>query len=345
VKGPDVTSRLRAYRHLSRLVAPRRYVAKILLLVFVATHVPLLALVAYLVLGSDARGGQGWGTLGVAVAGTLLGTALVLAGLWVLLAPVAGATAALTAYRVHGVRPTLPTDLTDQGGQLLAEVQHTLLELDAALVHLEDLATHDRVTGLLNRGAGEQRLEEALTHVRASGGRLALLAFDADGLKGVNDRWGHAAGDRSLRQLATMIAQHVGPAGWVARWGGDEFVAVLPEHEGNGTPEAILKRIGADLAADPLCLPSGARVRLGVSGGVAWAGEEDDTAALVARADAALYRAKRAGAAARGRVAVDAWHAQQPTIPADEVLHRDGGAVAPAPVEHGRVGVRIHSPV
>lgn len=345
MKGPDVTSRLRAYRYLARLLPPRRYIAKILLLTFVATQVPLLTLVAYLVLGSDPGGGQGWGLLAGVIAGTLLSTVLVLAGLWVLLAPVAGATAALTAYRLHGIRPTLPTDLPDQGGQLLAEVQHTLLELDAALVHLEDLATHDRVTGLLNRGAGEQRLEEALVHVRAGGERLALLALDADGLKSVNDRWGHAAGDRSLRQLAIMIAQHVGPAGWVARWGGDEFVVALSNVANVRAPEMIREQLAADCATQPVRLPSGEQVYLSVSGGVAWAMAEDDAATLVARADAALYRAKRAGAAARDRVTVDAWHAQQPTIPADEVLHRDGGAPAPARGEHVRVGFPIHSPL
>ncbi len=329
MRAPDLTHRLAIYRRLSRLLFPHRYAGKILLLAFAATHVPLLALVGYLVLGSDLGGGEVWRIVGVAVAATVGGTALAFAGLWILLAPVASAAKALTAYRVQGIRPSLPTDLADEGGQLLSSVQQTLLELDAALGRLEDLATHDRVTGLLTRGAGERRLEEALAQARAGGGRLALLALDADGLKGVNDRWGHAAGDCYLRQLAAVLAEQVGPAGWVARWGGDEFVVVLLDAANGIDAATLLQRLQAALAAQPMCLPSGEQVPLRVSGGVAWMRPDDDPAALVARADADLYHAKRSSTPARGRAVGGA-------SPAAEPFGNDGvpaasGTIRPAP--------------
>ena len=87
----------------------------------------------------------------------------------------------------------------------------------------------------------------------------------------------------------------------MARWGGDEFVAVLREAEGAPAAEAVLEQIKADLAARPARLPDGERVRLGVSGGVARAAGGEDPAGVVERADAALYRAKRASTAAAGR--------------------------------------------
>ncbi len=73
MRAPDLTHRLAIYRRLSRLLFPHRYAGKILLLAFAATHVPLLALVGYLVLGSDLGGGEVWRIVGVAVAATVGG--------------------------------------------------------------------------------------------------------------------------------------------------------------------------------------------------------------------------------------------------------------------------------
>ena len=123
---------------------------------------------------------------------------------------------------------------------------------------------------------------------------MALVALDADGLKEINDGGGHAAGDACLRRLTAALARHVGEQGWVARGGGDEFVAVVREAEGVPTAEALLARINQDLAAAPVPLPDGGAVALRVSGGVARAQRGEGPQELFARADAALYRAKRA---------------------------------------------------
>jgi diguanylate cyclase (GGDEF)-like protein len=231
----------------------------------------------------------------VALAATLAGCAGTLLGLWLLLAPVAAASGALRAYRLEGARPRLPTGLGGEAGQLLADVQHTLDHLDAVVGRLADQALRDPLTGLPNRRAFERRLAEDLAEVAHRGGVIALVALDADGLKGINDERGHAAGDACLRHLAAALARHVGEQGWAARWGGDEFVAVVREAAGEPAAEALLAGVEAELAASPVALPDGGAVALRVSGGVTRAGDGEGAEDLFARADAALYRAKRAG--------------------------------------------------
>jgi diguanylate cyclase (GGDEF)-like protein len=287
--------RLRGYARLSRLLFPRSYPGKILLLAFVGTHVPLVALIGHLLLVADRPAASAIAVVLVALAATLAGTAGALLGLWLLLAPVAAASDALRAYRRVGTLPALPADLDGEAGHLLADVQQTLTELDAALGRLADQALRDPLTGLPNRRAFERRLAEDLADVAHRGGAVALGALDADGLKGVNDERGHAAGDACLRHLAATLTRRVGERGWAARWGGDEFVAVVREAAGEPAAETLLAEVEAELAAAPVALPGGGETALHVSWGVAQAGDGESAQALFARADAALYRAKRAG--------------------------------------------------
>ena len=291
--------RLRGYARLSRALFPRSYLGKVFLLAFVGTHVPLVALVAYLLLVAHPAFSPASAVFVVALAATLVGTAATLLGLWVLLAPVAAASAALRAYRLAGTLPRLPTDLGGEAGQLLADVQHTLTHLDAAVGDLAHQALRDPLTGVPNRRAFEQRLAGELAEAARRGEAVALVALDADGLKGVNDERGHAAGDACLRHLVAVLGRHVGEHGWVARWGGDEFAAVVREGAGTPTAEELVAAVAEELAATAVRLPDGGRVALRVSWGVARAREGERPQELFARADAALYRAKHAGRSAQ----------------------------------------------
>ncbi len=153
--GPTIgqARRLRGYARLARLLFPKSYSGKLFLLAFVATHVPLVVLVAYLLLAADLSFAAAAPVLLIALVATLVGTAGALLGLWLLLAPVAAASQALRAYRRAGVRPELPTGLEGEAGRLLADVQETLTELDAALGDLAEQALRDPLTGLPNRCA------------------------------------------------------------------------------------------------------------------------------------------------------------------------------------------------
>jgi diguanylate cyclase (GGDEF)-like protein len=187
----------------------------------------------------------------------------------------------------------LPTTLDGEAGQLLADVQSTLHDLDDLVGQLATEALHDPLTGAPNRRAFERRLARELERVCHHGEQIALVALDVDGLKVVNDDWGHAAGDACLRHLTAATARHLDGHGWIARWGGDEFIAVVWEGPGTPQAEAILAGVAAELAANPVQLPNGVQVKLAVSGGISRARPGERPQELFTRADAELYRAKR----------------------------------------------------
>ena len=99
----------------------------------------------------------------------------------------------------------------------------------AALARIEELAATDPLTGLANRRRLQEQVETALWDARARGEALALLFLDLDGFKAVNDRFGHAAGDGLLQEVAARLRQRLRRRDLVARLGGDEFLVALPD--------------------------------------------------------------------------------------------------------------------
>jgi diguanylate cyclase (GGDEF)-like protein len=184
---------------------------------------------------------------------------------------------------------------------------------------IEQLAHFDTVTGLPNRALLEDRLEQETTRARRSARGFALLYFDLDGFKTVNDTWGHAAGDRVLALVGERVRKCVRASDTVGRLGGDEFLAILPETTLEGAMgvaeklrdslrepfpigEADAKRgasVGMKKLRDSLRKPyprGKAEAKLGASVGVSLFPEHgEDADALQRAADAALYRAKREG--------------------------------------------------
>jgi diguanylate cyclase (GGDEF)-like protein len=144
----------------------------------------------------------------------------------------------------------------------------------------------DPLTGLLNRRGFEERLAIEVGRAARDGSGLAIVSFDLDRFKRVNDEQGHAAGDRALTALATVIHNHARGGDVAARWGGEEFVVVLP---GADAPAArgFAERVRGALAATDAGVT--------VSAGVSAAAAPLDSQALLQSADAALYAAKRAG--------------------------------------------------
>jgi len=161
------------------------------------------------------------------------------------------------------------------------------------------LSETDELTGLLNmRGfsiAANRLFGQALRYRRAA----SVLMIDSDNLKEVNDAHGHEAGNRLLRLVTRLVQAELRYTDVLARYGGDEFVVLLPETPGRGALE-VAHRIRDAVAGAPLDL-DGARVRSSVSIGVAsYPADGSSLDALVARADRAMYRAKKEG---RNRVA------------------------------------------
>jgi two-component system cell cycle response regulator len=199
----------------------------------------------------------------------------------------------------------LPMDPHEVRARLAALVRrrHVAFAKAAETRRAWRLAVLDPVTGLYNRHHLDSTLPAAMDSARRGARPLCVLMIDVDSLKPLNDRWGHAAGDRVLRAVADTLQSRLRSADTVARYGGDEIVAVLPDTD----PVAAL-RIAADLVDTVASMHCG---RLGdgpanvtISIGLAALCDHDGNAdTLLNRADAALYAAKRAG---RNRVAEEA---------------------------------------
>ncbi|HUP96512.1 MAG TPA: GGDEF domain-containing protein [Usitatibacter sp.] len=162
-----------------------------------------------------------------------------------------------------------------------------------AAERIEQLAHYDVLTGLPNRVLLIDRLEQEVARARRNERGFALLMFDLDGFKQVNDTWGHAAGDRVLAMVGERARASVRASDTVGRLGGDEFMAILPEASHAGATQVAEKL--RESMSRPYPLAEG-EASIGASVGVSYYGEHGDNAELLQRAaDAALYEAKRRG--------------------------------------------------
>ena len=162
-----------------------------------------------------------------------------------------------------------------------------------AVRRMEHMAHYDAVTGLPNRALLGDRLSQETARARRASESFALLMFDLDGFKAVNDTWGHAAGDRVLVQVGDRVRTCVRASDTVGRLGGDEFLAILPQTTLEGALGVAEKL--REALAEPFAL-DGAAARLSASVGVSLFPDHGaDAEALQRAADEALYRAKREG--------------------------------------------------
>jgi two-component system cell cycle response regulator len=165
-----------------------------------------------------------------------------------------------------------------------------------------ELALTDPLTGLYNRAYLNVHLDELIERVHRDGINASILLFDIDHFKKVNDTHGHPAGDDVLRELASRTVNSVRSVDLVARWGGEEFVVVMPETDLT-IATAVAERLRAAVEREPFTVRgAGKTLRVTISIGVTTASERgDDREAMLERTDVALYTAKNRG---RNRVVV-----------------------------------------
>ena len=179
---------------------------------------------------------------------------------------------------------------------------HAAIAVGNARLHraVQRQALVDGLTGLANRRPCEDALKREVARAKRLGDPLTIIVADLDDFKAVNDAHGHPTGDKVLREFAEALKASVREVDVASRWGGEEFVVVLP-----GTDEAggarVAERIRDEFALRAALAPSGRPIISTASFGVAGFAGRGGTSELLAAADAALYRAKRAG---KDRVAI-----------------------------------------
>jgi diguanylate cyclase (GGDEF)-like protein/PAS domain S-box-containing protein len=204
----------------------------------------------------------------------------------------------LTTSRLYAKNLAQAEALRQTNLQLQEKVAERTEELEQANAKLEQLATHDGLTGLLNRRHLDDVLGRECRRSQRRGEALAVIMCDVDFFKRFNDRYGHGAGDECLKRIAgCLLAVFRRASDFAARYGGEEFVVVAAETQPAHLP-ALAERLRAEMAA--LGIPheaSDAAPVVTISIGVvsAIAGADRDPAWFLAQADAALYRAKAGG--------------------------------------------------
>lgn len=303
MRNVTTSDSLFVYRLMQSIPLSNKYSYKILALCFAGTHIPLLVSVGYRfgIGGPGAITPDQGADLAVLLAATLLATAFTLLIVHWALAPVTLATRALQAYRAGRVLPDLPVSYRDEAGQLMSAVQAVTHELEATLREQEVLATTDALSGLANRRAFFSGANRALTAARCEGRPLALVLVDIDRFKGINDTFGHAAGDEVIAGLGRLLRGLARPGEVAARLGGEEFALLVP---GASRDDALARAEELRREASRLTFAGMRHEPVTVSVGVAVLMPGDVVVDhLLDRADNALYASKRSG---RNRVTLAA---------------------------------------
>lgn len=192
-----------------------------------------------------------------------------------------------------GIRRTLFVNLAVCAFVTLLVVGITGLVLSRYQVRMEELATTDKLTGLLNRQSLDALLHQAMTRSRRGGAPLSLLLADVDHFKAVNDEHGHLVGDEVLRRVALNLREHLRESDTVCRWGGEEFLMIVQDCDASAA--LLLAEKLRTAIADDLTLAELSSGRVTASLGVAELRPKESAEELLGRADAAMYAAKESG--------------------------------------------------
>jgi diguanylate cyclase (GGDEF)-like protein len=184
-----------------------------------------------------------------------------------------------------------PAELLAEVGQLRAQVA----ALEEQVAALDSLAHQDSLVVMPNRRGFLRELERLIAHNERYGGEAALLFVDLDGLKAINDSFGHRTGDEALIKVAALLAEGIRRSDAVARIGGDEF-GILLENAGEDKARDTAARLG-DTICNCVFRHERQEVPLSVTIGIAMIAKNDTVADVMARADAEMYRGKAAAAA------------------------------------------------
>ncbi len=263
---------------------------KIFAVCFAATHIPLLALVTYLLAGFESNPLP---VLGTVLAATLIGTVFSLTMVWMMLRPLREVAEAVREYRAAGVVPQLSSNRRDEVGIVTNGGTKLIADLDATLSQLRVQASTDALTGLGNRRWMKEVGTLEVVRAARENEVVSLIVFDLDHFKSINDEFGHETGDKVLIAAGAVIEQNLRPYDAAARIGGEEFCVILPRTPASDAV-AIAERLRKSFAAQTVS-PLG-QGRVTASFGVYCGDARNQTLEdMMAAADKQLYAAKKAG--------------------------------------------------
>lgn len=216
---------LQVYNWVSRLpVCRQSYQAKIMLVAFLGTHIPLLLLCLYFLQAQQANANR-WHVLAVVLMATLLGTAFTLGVLRQLLLPILLTSTGLRNYLAFRELPRLPVHYQDEVGVLMADSQYALQKLDTVINHL---ASHDILTGLPNRSVFVGLISQVVKEAQQSAASVGIMVLHLDNFATLNHGLGEQAGDFLLRALAIRLEKTLSTRVLCARLANDEFGILYP---------------------------------------------------------------------------------------------------------------------
>jgi diguanylate cyclase (GGDEF)-like protein len=193
-----------------------------------------------------------------------------------------------------GIDPAVEAALAKLAPADRAVVQGALERAEKTESELRFLADHDSLTGLLNRRRFRSELDQYVSFTARYGGRGAVMVIDIDGLKEVNDKLGHQAGDRLIRRVADVLRERVRATDLVARLSGDEFSVLMPQTDTAGAlqlGEDLRSQVAEGFSQSAETAPASISVGITMFGGQGGAGSE----AVLLAADQAMYQAKEEG--------------------------------------------------
>jgi diguanylate cyclase (GGDEF)-like protein len=232
--------------------------------------------------------------------------------------------------------PAVEAALANLAPEDRAVVQGALERAERTEAELRFLADHDSLTGLLNRRRFRAELDQYVSFTARYGGRGAVMVIDIDGLKEVNDRLGHQAGDRLIRRVADVLRERVRATDLVARLSGDEFAVLMPQTDTAGAlqlGEDLRAQVAEGFSQSAEIAPASISVGITMFGG-----QGAGTEAVLLAADQAMYRAKGEGRNrimlfhAPGEAANPAQRAQTTSARIRDALTQDRLSLATQPI-------------
>lgn len=173
---------------------------------------------------------------------TIVGIIITFSLLYWLLYPISLSSTALQQYLNEEQKSQLPTHFEDSVGQLMTVVQYAIKKLDLQKHQITHFPSHDPLTGILNRRAGEERLRQEIARARREGKQMLVALCDVKQLKKINEQFGHEIGDACLTLIVKVFSKSIRESDWIARWHGNQFLMVLWDFN-HITPTAIFMRI------------------------------------------------------------------------------------------------------